>query len=249
MTGKGRTPSPVELLRPNSVYSLASVLCVGVFISLSIVSMHVWNQHHRLTTYNQIAAKVVGKSIAVNDDSKPYVYMPVINYTYTIDGRAYSSHKRLPFPDQYGTRLWAQEILDQYTVGESITAWRSPNDPADVYLEHKIIFDPYLWLLLSMVMFNFFMAPLFFGSKNQLSPSVKIQWLFGLTMAWNVVGLFSLAHYRLMKGEMGGGPGWALFVYFALNALPLWELWILRQAVKRPEIPVELPPDISIPPP
>lgn len=80
---------------------------------------------------------------------------PVVLYTYTVEGKTYTS-RQISFDvfDKPGGKGRVESILARYPVGQKVTVYRHPNDPATAILEPED-YAPFLQPLLFGVLFLF----------------------------------------------------------------------------------------------
>ena len=128
-------------------------------------------------------AKVLDSHIDVHR-GKSSTYLPVIHYRYRFGEQTYESTRLQAF-EEHSSRLWAQEILDQYPVGVMATAYVDPSDPTMAILLRDYSLTPYV---LSIALF--------------LVAVLGMAWLMGLV--WNV--------RTKMVGISMGAEGWTLLM-------------------------------------
>jgi hypothetical protein len=176
----------------------------------------VWNQHHRITTYQPVAATVlaarVERHVSHDRNGTSVTYSPVVEYRYEVAGRAHQSDTVLPLSIN-STRSWAQSIVDRYPSGKTTEAYYNPRDPTRAFLFKQYSFFPYFFLLFSMI---FLAVAGFVGSAtssskppsppalrpdgwHELKPASTVtargRRSLVVTGAWLIVGLSGAGHY------------------------------------------------------
>jgi hypothetical protein len=79
------------------------------------------------------------------------VYMPIVRYKYTIDGRVYESGQvKIPMWTPVGSIEYAESLRAPYLKGHSVTVFYNPKNPKEACLDLKKNVMP-LWLALVML--------------------------------------------------------------------------------------------------
>jgi len=115
------------------VVLFASALLVGIGL-LPTLSHHIAVQEHEPAT-----ATVQGTNIEVNeDDDGDKTYTPKVTYRYTVDGQTHTTDNVFPgqFDRSDGDRGWAQDIVNDYSRGQTVQIQRSPRKPGKAYLRN-----------------------------------------------------------------------------------------------------------------
>ncbi len=124
---------------------------------------------YQVTTYKPVEVRVVSKHIARISHKnkrgrKNYSYLPVINYSYHVDGTLYTSERVTPL-DEDRSEEWARGVLATYEIEETYTGYYNPLLPSDAFLVKHYDASPYCFLL-PMTIFTMIIgaAALFTGS-------------------------------------------------------------------------------------
>lgn len=132
-----------------AIFTIIPLIFVGVGYHL------VQKQHHKISTFEPVSAEVKGTSIETvrSRDSEGRTrtsYKPIVNYTYVINGRQYSSGIVTPL-DETMSHSSASDVINSYRKGQRIEAYVNPDDPTDAFLLREYTFFPYIFLLFPML--------------------------------------------------------------------------------------------------
>ena len=128
-------------------------IMVGVFAT--------WYAASGITLYRAAAARFlpVEASILTHDlhiqsgtRRSAKTYMPVIMYEYRLNGQTYRSDSVLPRPIGH-TKAWAEDILSQFPVGTTQTAYYNPDQPEQSYLRETKLSAVYYGVLIFGLLF------------------------------------------------------------------------------------------------
>ena len=72
----------------------------------------------------------------INSGSDGGVYSANIQYQYAVNGRVYKS-RRIAFLRWWGSRKYAQKVVDKYSNNNHINVYYNPNNPRQSVLERK----------------------------------------------------------------------------------------------------------------
>jgi len=119
-----------------SKLSLISIT-LGVML-LGAAGYMAYSQQQSLSSGVQIEATVESKDITYSSD-KGGRYTPHVTYSYTYNGTQYTSENIRPGAGTKtsNTRTAAEDRIDQYTVGETTTAYVVQGSPSKSYLKKK----------------------------------------------------------------------------------------------------------------
>ena len=97
-----------------------------------------YSQHQSLSSGVQIEATVESKDITYSSDNGGR-YTPHVTYSYTYNGTQYTSENIRPGTGTKtsNTRTAAENRIDQYTVGETTTAYVVRGSPSKSYLKKE----------------------------------------------------------------------------------------------------------------
>jgi hypothetical protein len=119
-----------------SKLSLISI-ALGVVL-LGAAGYMTYSQQQSLSSGVQIEATVESKDITYSSD-KGGRYTPHVTYSYTYNGTQYTSENIRPGigTKTSNTRTAAEDRIDQYTVGETTTAYIVRGSPSKSYLKKE----------------------------------------------------------------------------------------------------------------
>ncbi len=88
-----------------------------------------------------------------------------MEYSYTVDGRAYTGTKFYPLlPNVYSEKKYADELLNKYKTGQNITVYVNPKSPGTSCLITSKNISPAKYAIMIFI-FIFIAAVLIFGIK------------------------------------------------------------------------------------
>jgi Protein of unknown function (DUF3592) len=110
----------------------------------------IWNQHHVITSARPVMAKVIDHQTKDLKASGFVAKVPLVKYEYTVNQKPYICETVTPadlmLPDS-----WAESVFKQFPIGAQIEAKYEPKDPGKAFLVAKYSVEPYLPLLVSLV--------------------------------------------------------------------------------------------------
>ncbi|PSP34139.1 hypothetical protein BRC63_09545 [Halobacteriales archaeon QH_10_70_21] len=119
--------------------AVAALLIVGGFLGALGVGPTV--SHHIAVQENQpTEATVQSTDIDVKtDDDGDRSYRPVVTYEYTVDGETYTQDNVFPggFTRWDGSRSWAENVVDRYEPGQTVTVHYRSGEPSNAYLTNS----------------------------------------------------------------------------------------------------------------
>src|SRR5688572_9129643 len=77
-------------------------------------------------------------------------YTPVIHYRFTIDGQTRTSHNIFAYKNST-SQSRANQLVAEHRIGRRVTAYASPADPSVAFLLREWLFEPYVFMLFSMI--------------------------------------------------------------------------------------------------
>ncbi|MFP4174572.1 MAG: DUF3592 domain-containing protein [Halobacteriales archaeon] len=94
----------------------------------------------------EVDATVSSTSVEENAQRRGVSYTPQATFTYTYEGDEYTSSNVYPgtLSREFGTEDAAQEALNGYEGGETVTAYVPPESPGSAYLKHESSNKPFL---------------------------------------------------------------------------------------------------------
>lgn len=158
--------STARLRFGNALAIVSFVLAGGLLVWLELWA---WRDsiepHIALVRRLPIAAEILNHSIEESGVGEQGSAYPHATYRYVVDGRDYQSSVIWPpqFVDESGEsyapqfdgpnrRQLAQALLDQFPIGQTVTAWVDSKDPtAAMLVQQRPSFAPFLWGVLPAI--------------------------------------------------------------------------------------------------
>lgn len=124
----------------NSVIGIVVIIVAGV--AAAGFGGYMWmEQGERIDSYESTDATVLSSDVDVDVRNDPdssgqeRSYSADITYEYTVDGQTYESSNVMPGPGRSATgQNRAQNLVEQYPEGETVTAYYDPDDPSKSFL-------------------------------------------------------------------------------------------------------------------
>lgn len=107
-------------------------------------------QQRLITTAQPVPGVVLGQRLETQKVRSFVLYMPAVDYKYTVDGKDYQSDTTYPTED-YGRKEEAEAVLNRFPVDAEVSVFIAPHDPAQSFLIHQYGPDPYLAILASFI--------------------------------------------------------------------------------------------------
>jgi hypothetical protein len=177
-------------------------------------------QQIKLTTYQPIAATVLGTSIEYiessgSDHSGGPTYEPIVRYRYDVAGQSYEANQVRPTGES-ASHEWAQQIISHYTKGQKVTAYYNPKNPSKAFLEPVASFFPYIFILFPMIHFCVGIGAIL---KDRMRRS-SLALLLGII--WYAVGAAAIAHFlSIPQAKMDLTARISIWTYLGLGLIPL----------------------------
>jgi Protein of unknown function (DUF3592) len=101
-------------------------------------------------------------------------YIPIVQYTYTIDNTNHTTHSVWPAPRAFSTQSEAAAIASQFKPSQIVTAHVDPANPASAYLLLRWSAAPYLAVAIAppVVAFVIALGVLLAGYRNLLRAAI-----------------------------------------------------------------------------
>jgi len=110
----------------------------------------IWDQHRVITSARPVKAKVIDHRTKDLKAKGVVVKVPLVKYEYTVNQQPYTCESVTPaemmLPD-----TWAASVFQQFPIGAQTEAKYDPSDPSKAFLIAKYAAEPYLPLLVSLV--------------------------------------------------------------------------------------------------
>jgi len=138
-------------------WGILSGLVVVPFMALPLVQ---WRRTSVVAwTWVPVPAVVLSRELEVWDGEEGRTYVPRIRYAYEVGGRRHES-RQFDVMGREGSRMRgeSQAFLDRFQVGQKVTAYHDPEDPARAVLFREVGAQGYLlvfgiaWILLDRLM-------------------------------------------------------------------------------------------------
>jgi Protein of unknown function (DUF3592) len=101
----------------------------------------------RLMTWRAVQATIVATDVqAVRGGRNSVGYRPVVNYSYSVDGRQYQA-SGVTVITLSSSWKWAHSMSQRFRRGATVTAYINPSNPSVGYLVRRFSLVP-VWLLL-----------------------------------------------------------------------------------------------------
>jgi len=181
------------------------------------------------------------------------LYLPVVSYLYTVEGRIYRGNRAYPARTQV-SREAAEQLQNNFPAGQTVTAWYSPSDPARSHLVHEAEFGPYLLILFPMlhlsVGLGLVAAGVGFKKRKDHGQPIpgkggwfelplqrsmarrKRPWLI-ITVAWYLVGIAAAIHYFGFVPQPWSTIAWISFISYGLIGVIPVIFWIRHHRIAR----------------
>ncbi len=235
---------------------LFSMILTGIFLPLLLIPFVFMgigiymtiNQHTKIHTYEPVEAEVISKDIEERTSTRKrrtrYKYLPIVEYTYTLGGETYTAAQVTPLNSTVGSRNEAYRIINQFTEGESVTAYYNPQDPHQAFLLKRYSMGPYLFILFPLlILLVFFWFSIFqFNQKERgksepaedgwfaLNPGVgieKIRNIFqGQSFIWWGIMIVTLGHYFYVQSLEVEMKDWIISGVFVVIGVIILGFWI-----------------------
>ena len=193
--------------------SLAILLVPLSLIVMGVGVWWAWLQNYRITTYVPVPATVQSTQTITHHSRGNVRYSSNLTFLYEINGRIYSSNHVLPV-SRFGNPTWTQDISDRYQAGQKCEAYYNRQQPDEVFLCKQYDFDPYLYILASVLLMSIGVGVLVAkynerrhfpkpvstdGNWFELQPFIRLGGRFEAAMAvaiiWWAAGFLACGHY------------------------------------------------------
>lgn len=148
--GQGETGGSLSLGSKNITFVLVGAFIVGFMLVGGTYLMHngVVNytvDEDALDDYDEVSADILDTDVEQQTTHMPDTgativnYAPVVVYSYTYDGSTYTNDDINPGGDvSKSSETEARELVNEYSVGGTTTAYVDPDDPSSSFLEHEV---------------------------------------------------------------------------------------------------------------
>jgi hypothetical protein len=217
---------------------LIGLLCLSIAVYrgyMTLVGVHSWRP---------VEAVILSKELQqVSSGSEFDAYKVAIEYRYEVDGQTYTS-KRYDIMDAASSaRADKERILERYEVGETVTAYYDPDDPAEAVLTREVSLE---FAMLAMFGLAFsgtgaglvVGAAVGYGSRkarearveagSEIKPEFDIptSHLWVLPLFWNGI------NWTFYLGSTIAADEFPWFISFVFLPLSLVGAWLLGEAIR-----------------
>lgn len=130
---------PLQRALPNAflpltiMTGLGSIICLSIFVSArrDLAKASTWPK----TTGSIVSSSTRSFTTTSSSNRTSRAWMPVVEYSYTVNGKSYNSRSVRYATEVGGSQAYAEEIAANYPVGKIVTVQYDPADPAQAALE------------------------------------------------------------------------------------------------------------------
>ena len=127
---------------------------------------------YRIATWEPVSARIISSDVGSVRGSKGGTsYKPVVGYTYTYDGRPYTSYVVTPIDISAG-ESWARSVAARYRPSGITTAYVNPRQPASAFLVHEPSLMPLIFVLVP-VAFGFLFSWIIRVQRRQVQLAAQ----------------------------------------------------------------------------
>ncbi len=108
---------------------------------MTVVGVHSWRP---------VEAVILSKELQVNRHGESDTYKPLIEYRYEVDGQTYTSKRYDIIDAASSARAGKERILERYEVGETVTAYYDPDNPAEAVLTREVSLEFVVFIILGL---------------------------------------------------------------------------------------------------
>ena len=201
------------------------IVAAFVLVSGGIGVTMAWTQAKKVENAQRTPAVILKKHLHTHesrdgDGRTTTAYLPEITYRCDFDGGQVVSSEVYPFAvarGDSGGRAWANSILAQYKVGQTVDAWYNPKDVNQTFLIREISFFPYIFILVAAVIAAVFVTVFLRGKDEHRNRMLATT----ATMLMCLSGAAVWQHYSSTAGnDTDGIMKPVMIVYFALTIIP-----------------------------
>jgi hypothetical protein len=102
-------------------------------------------------SWRPVEAVILSKELEVRSDPERDTFKPLIEYRYEVDGQTYTSKRYDITVISSSGRASKERILDRYEVGETVTAYYDPDDPAGAVLTREVSLEFVMFIIGGLV--------------------------------------------------------------------------------------------------
>jgi len=176
-------PADTDPMLASAPHSTGGLWFIAIFllIFLGIGLTTGFLQHYRLATYVPVKAEILSASISVSHSHSRHgsstSYSPQISYRYTAGGITHLGTRVLAIGNVSASSSWARQFLQRYPVHSTATAYVSPNDPSEAFLDREVEFFPYIFALFPGLLYAFMIGTAISGQRrSNLAAIASGQW-------------------------------------------------------------------------
>lgn len=123
------------------------VILVGVGVgfawlgwTMGIQGYHQAVENADVTVEGTVVSAEIDRHRQTGHSGSGYVYDPAVTYRYSYEGKTYTSNNVHAGPGSlsgYGDRSKAQDVIDKYAEGSTVTVSLNPDDPSQSFLDEE----------------------------------------------------------------------------------------------------------------
>jgi hypothetical protein len=107
---------------------LFNLLMVGLIIYLRIAA-------NTVKDWPSVSGKITGSRISYDDSNSKTGEVPLVNYTYEVQGKTYKGNGISPGILTVAGKSSAEKVIALYPKGADVSVFYNPKNPSDAYLE------------------------------------------------------------------------------------------------------------------
>ncbi len=159
-------------LFPILLLASASIVFGITFFLGAYGTLRAWLNARASSRWHSTTGRVVSHKIAVKAGKGSSRHIPVILYSYRVDGTSYQSD-RIAFddlPNESYNKEETQKIFEQYPPGKEVTVYYDPANPSQSVLQrrHRSIPSGIFFLLVLLFLTGFCASAFFMGIRDIL---------------------------------------------------------------------------------
>ncbi|HEX3135453.1 MAG TPA: DUF3592 domain-containing protein [Planctomycetota bacterium] len=176
--------------------------CGIAVVIMCATATNTHNQAHKLVAGITVSAQVLSTDIQRKAVKKSSTYLPVVTFSYTIEGRELRASTVHPREVTFTDWNDARAVIDRYPVGSQITAYYDPRSLGEAYLEHLVDFTPYIGVVFPLLHFSVGLSLLLLNLRKT-EDRLSIAHRMGVVLLVDVViVVLAFAHYFSVGGAM-----------------------------------------------
>jgi hypothetical protein len=123
-------------------------VAVGIMLYTDAQEVKEWSQTTGTISYTNIRSEWQSGS---HDSPGHYVYYPVVEYYYTVDGQTYYCSTISKMTSGSSDVGYAQNFINRNSLGSQVTVYYNPDNPSEAVLQMNSDFELVVPLLLGVI--------------------------------------------------------------------------------------------------